>query len=458
MIVIGAGQGGYACAIRAAQLGLRTACIDERETLGGTCLNVGCIPSKALLHATYIYDAAANGTWSRFGIRAESLSFDLAAMMAQKDEIVRGLTRGIEFLFRKNKVERIQGSAAFEDAHTIMVADKRLTARHVIIATGSVPAPFRSARIDNDAGIIVDSTGALALKSVPERLIVIGGGVIGLELGSVWARLGSNVTILEYQDAILPGMDGDIRKTMQQLLQAQGMQIKTAVEVQTIEQAGRTAIVTCRQNGESKSMEADTVLVATGRRPNTAGLHLKKIGLVPDERGFIPVDHTWKTQIDGVYAIGDVTNGPMLAHRAEDEGIALAERLAGIVRDVNHAVIPAVVYTHPEVATVGETEETVRQSGRPYKVSKFPMLANSRAKANGESEGFVKLIAHEKTDIVLGAHVIASVAGTMIAQIAQAMEFGATAEDIAYTCHAHPTHGEAIKEAALGLDGSPIHI
>ncbi|MBO0661707.1 dihydrolipoyl dehydrogenase [Jiella sp. MQZ9-1] len=456
-IVIGGGPGGYACAIRAAQLGLKTACVEGRETLGGTCLNVGCIPSKALLNASHFYHAAAHGTWSSFGINAENVSLDLPTMMSQKDETVRSLTKGIEFLFKKNNVERLQGWAQFEDSHTISVAGRRHTAKSIIIATGSDPSPFRAVEINNDDGVVVDSTGALALKSVPKSLVVVGGGVIGLELGSVWGRLGADVTVLEYLPEILPGMDSDVRKTVRQLLQKQGFTIRTAVEVQTIERTNSIAKVSLKENGQLETIEADTVLIATGRRPNTSRLALETIGITVDVRGFIPVDHGAKTAIDDVYAIGDVTPGPMLAHRAEDDGIALAERLAGIPRDVNHSVIPAVVYIDPEVASVGQTEDALKMSGRSYKVSKFPMLANSRAKANRETNGFVKLIADEETDVVLGAHIISSVAGTMIAQIAQAMEFGATAEDVAYTCHAHPTHSEAIKEAALGISGSPIH-
>ncbi len=457
VIIIGGGPGGYACAVRAAQFGLKTACVEGRETLGGTCLNVGCIPSKALLNASHFYHAAAHGTWSSFGIKAESVSLDLPTMMLQKDETVRSLTKGIEFLFKKNKVELLHGWARFEDAHAISVSGKRHTAKSIIIATGSDPSPFRSVEINNDGGVVVDSTGALTLKSVPKRLIVVGGGVIGLELGSVWSRLGAEVTVLEYLDEILPGMDSDVRKTMRQLLQKQGFKIRTSVEVQTIDRADSSAKVSFKEKGKLEEIEADTVLIATGRRPNTSELGLEIVGITVDERGFIPVDRVARTAIEGVYAIGDVTAGPMLAHRAEDDGIALAERLAGILRDVNHDVIPAVVYTDPEVASVGLTEDALKLSGRSYKVSKFPMVANSRAKANRETDGFVKLIADEKTDVVLGAHIISSVAGTMIGQIAQAMEFGATAEDVAYTCHAHPTHSEAIKEAALGIGGSPIH-
>lgn len=457
VLVIGAGPGGYACAIRAAQLGLNTACVDSRETLGGTCLNVGCIPSKALLNASHHFHGAVNGTWKSFGIKAAEVSLDLPAMMAQKDETVSGLTRGIDFLFRKNKVTRLTGLAQFQSPGNVSIAGKTCTAKSVVIATGSVPSPFLSAKVDNDAGVVVDSTGALSLKAVPNRLVVVGGGVIGLELGSVWNRLGSEVTVLEYLDEILPGMDRDIRAKMRQLLQKQGLDVRTSVQVLGIRQDGSIAKVTLQAKGTTETIEADTVLIATGRRPNTTDLRLEKAGIAVDDRGFITVNKDSETSARDIYAIGDVTTGPMLAHRAEDDGVALAERLAGIARHVNHAIVPAVVYTDPEAAGVGMTEDEVKATGRAYKVSTFPMTANSRAKANRETDGFVKLIADEKTDVVLGAHIVSSVAGTMIAQMAQAMEFGATAEDIAYTCHAHPTHSEAIKEAALGIGGSPIH-
>lgn len=457
VLVIGAGPGGYACAIRAAQLGIRTACVDSRETLGGTCLNVGCIPSKALLNASHHFHGAVNGTWKSFGIKATDVSLDLPAMMAQKDETVSGLTRGIDFLFRKNKVTRLTGMAEFQSPREVSIAGKTYTAKSIVIATGSIPSPFLSAKVDNEAGIVVDSTGALSLKAVPDRLVVVGGGVIGLELGSVWSRLGAELTVLEYLDEILPGMDRDISTKMRQLLQKQGLDIRTSAQVQSIEQNGSIAKVTFQAKGATEAIEADTVLIATGRRPNTADLRLEKAGIAADDRGFITVSKDSETSAPGIYAIGDVTTGPMLAHRAEDDGVALAERLAGIARYVNHAIVPAVVYTDPEAAGVGMTEEDVKATSRAYKVSTFPMAANSRAKANRETDGFVKLIADEKTDVVLGAHIVSSVAGTMIAQMAQAMEFGATAEDIAYTCHAHPTHSEAIKEAALGIGGSPIH-
>ena len=457
VLVIGGGPGGYACAIRAAQLGLATACVDARDSLGGTCLNVGCIPSKALLTASHHYHAMARGGWSSYGIAAENVSLDLPRMMAAKDETVHGLTRGIDFLFGKHKVQRLHGRATFSGPDRVSIAGREFTARSIVIATGSDPSPFPSAEVDNAGGVVVDSTGALALKAVPGKMVVIGGGVIGLELGSVWSRLGSQVVVLEYLDEILPGMDRDVRTQMRQLLRKQGLDIRTSAQVRTVERHGASATITLETGGALETIAADTVLVATGRRPNTSGLRLEAAGIETDERGFIPVDGAAKTAVRGIYAIGDVTKGPMLAHRAEDEGIALAERLAGIPRDVNHSIVPAVVYTDPEAAGVGLTEETAKAAGRPVRVSTFPMAANGRAKANRETDGFVKIIADEKTDAILGAHIVASLAGTMIAQIAQAMEFGATAEDVAYTCHAHPTHSEAIKEAAMGIRGRPIH-
>nr|WP_298096109.1 dihydrolipoyl dehydrogenase [uncultured Shinella sp.] len=457
VLVIGGGPGGYACAIRAAQLGLATACVEGRDTLGGTCLNVGCIPSKALLTASHHFHTAAHGALSDYGIKVENVSLDLSKMMARKDATVHSLTKGIDFLFRKHKIVRIEGWAAFSGHNRVSISGRDYTAKSIVIATGSDPSPFRSVDVNNQEGIIIDSTGALALKAVPETMVVVGGGVIGLELGSVWSRLGSKVIVLEYLDDILPGMDRDIRVRVRQLVEKQGLDIRTSVQVQSIERAGDSAAITVEAEGAPETIMADTVLIATGRRPNTSKLHLDIIGIDTDDRGFIPVDGAARTAVNGIYAIGDVTNGPMLAHRAGDEGIALAERLAGIPRDVNHAIVPAVVYTDPEVASVGLTEEAAKATGRPFRVSTFPMAANGRAKVNGETDGFVKIISDEQTDVILGAHIVASLAGTMIAQIAQAMEFGATAEDVAYTCHAHPTHSEAVKEAALGIGGGAIH-
>jgi dihydrolipoamide dehydrogenase len=459
LIVIGAGPGGYVGAIRAAQLGLKTACVEGRETLGGTCLNVGCIPSKALLHGSEKYEEAANGTLARYGVKLGKVELDLAALQADKADAVKGLTGGIEFLFKKNKVDWLKGYGTFKDAHTVSVAGKDYTAKNVVIATGSSVTPLPGVDVDNDKGVIVDSTGALALAKVPQHLVVIGGGVIGLELGSVWRRLGAKVTVVEYLDALLPGMDMDVRKEAAKIFKKQGMDLKLGTKVTGASVKGKKATLTVEpaKGGAAETLEADCVLVAIGRRPNVTGLGLEAIGLELNARGQIETDHDFRTKVDGVWAIGDCIPGPMLAHKAEDEGIAVAENIAGLTGIVNHDVIPGVVYTMPEMAGVGLTEEAAKERGE-IRVGKFPMMANSRAKTNHEPEGFVKVIADAKTDRVLGVWCIASVAGTMIAQAAQAMEFGATSEDIAYTCHAHPTHSEAVKEAAMAVTGKPIHI
>ena len=459
VIFIGAGPGGYVGAIRTAQLGLKTACVEARETLGGTCLNVGCIPSKALLHGSEKFAEAANGTLARYGVKLGKVELDLSALQADKADAVKGLTGGIEFLFKKNKVDWLKGYGSFKDAHTVTVAGKDYTAKNVVIATGSSVTPLPGVEVDNDKGVIVDSTGALALGKVPEHLVVIGGGVIGLEMGSVWKRLGAKVTVVEFLDQLLPGMDGDVRKEAAKIFKKQGMELKLGTKVTSATVKGKKATLTVEpaKGGASETIEADCVLVAIGRRPHTEGLGLDKIGLELNARGQIETDHDFRTKIDGVWAIGDCIPGPMLAHKAEDEGIAVAENIAGLTGIVNHAVIPGVVYTLPEFAGVGLTEEQAREQGE-IKVGKFPMMANSRAKTNHEPDGFVKVIADAKTDKVLGVWAIASVAGTMIAQAAQAMEFGATSEDIAYTCHAHPTHSEAVKEAAMAVTGKPIHI
>ena len=460
VIFIGAGPGGYVGAIRTAQLGLKTACVESRETLGGTCLNVGCIPSKALLHGSEKYEEAANGTLARYGIKLGKVELDLAALQADKADAVKGLTGGIEFLFKKNKVDWLKGYGAFKDAHTVEVAGKAYTAKNVVIATGSSVTPLPGVEVDNDKGVIVDSTGALALSKVPQHMVVIGGGVIGLELGSVWRRLGAKVTVVEFLDALLPGMDMDLRKEAARIFKKQGMELKLGTKVTGAVVKGKKATLTLEpaRGGAAETLEADFVLVAIGRRPNVEGLGIDTIGLELNARGQIETDHDFRTKVDGVWAIGDCIPGPMLAHKAEDEGIAVAENIAGLTGIVNHAVIPGVVYTMPEFAGVGMTEEAAKEAGFEVKVGKFPMMANSRAKTNHEPEGFVKVIADAKTDKVLGAWMIASVAGTMVAQVAQAMEFGATSEDIAYTCHAHPTHSEAVKEAAMGVMGKPIHI
>lgn len=456
VLVIGAGPGGYVAAIRAAQLGLKTACAESRETLGGTCLNVGCIPSKALLHASEYFEAAAGGAMAKMGIKVTP-ELDLPAMHAQRKDAVKGLTGGIEFLFKKNKVEWLKGLATFESADTVKVGDRNVRAKNIVIATGSSVTPLPGVEIDEK--VVVSSTGALELQKVPEHLVVIGGGVIGLELGSVWRRVGARVTCVEFLDQILPGFDEDVRKEANKIFKKQGIEFKLGTKVTGVKVDGGKATITVEpaKGGAAETIEADCVLVSIGRRPNTEGLGLDKIGLQTNQRGQIETDHSFKTAVGGVWAIGDVIPGPMLAHKAEDEGIAVAENIAGLTGIVNHDVIPSVVYTMPEIAGVGLTEAQAKEHG-DIKVGKFPMLANSRAKTNHEPDGFVKVIADARTDRVLGVWCIASVAGTMIAQAAQAMEFGATSEDIAYTCHAHPTHSEALKEAAMAVTGKPIHI
>ena len=458
VLVIGAGPGGYVAAIRAAQLGLKTACAESRETLGGTCLNVGCIPSKAMLHASEYFDAAANGTMAKLGIVVEP-KLDLDTMHGQRRDAVKQLTGGIEFLFKKNKIDWKKGRASFVDAHTVKVGEDTVTAKNVIIATGSSVTPLPGIEVDNDNHVVVDSTGALELPAVPKHMVVIGAGVIGLELGSVWRRLGAQVTCIEYLDEVLPGMDGDIRKEARKIFKKQGIEFKLSTKVNGCTVNGQTATLTMEPaaGGDSETMEADCVLVSIGRRPNVDGLGLQNIGLGLNKRGQIETDHDFRTKVDGVWAIGDVIPGPMLAHKAEDEGIACAENIAGQTGIVNHDVIPSVVYTWPEIAGVGLTEEQAKEKGA-VKVGKFPMMANSRAKTNHEPDGFVKIIADAETDRVLGVWAIAVPAGTMIAEAALAMEYGATSEDIAYTCHAHPTHSEAVKEAAMGVQGKPIHI
>ena len=456
VLVIGAGPGGYVAAIRAAQLGLKTACAESRETLGGTCLNVGCIPSKAMLHASEFFDAAANGAMEKMGIKVTP-ELDLDTMHAQRLDAVKGLTGGVEFLFKKNKVTWLKGKARFKDAHSVTIGDEMVTAKNIVIATGSTVTPLPGVEIDQK--VVVDSTGALELPKVPEKMVVIGGGVIGLELGSVWRRLGAEVTVVEFLDQILPGFDADIRKESARIFKKQGIAFKTGTKVTGVEVKNGKAILTLEpaKGGDAETMEADCVLVSIGRKPNTEGLGLDAIGLEPNGRGQIETDHSFRTKVDGVWAIGDVVPGPMLAHKAEDEGIAVAENIANGTGIVNHDVIPSVVYTLPEIAGVGMTEEAAKERGE-VKVGKFPMAGNSRAKTNHEPEGFVKVIADAKSDRVLGVWIITSVAGTMIAQAAQVMEFGGTSEDIAYTCHAHPTHSEAIKEAAMAVTGKPIHM
>jgi dihydrolipoamide dehydrogenase len=459
VLVIGSGPGGYVAAIRAAQLGLKTACAEGRETLGGTCLNVGCIPSKAMLHASELYEEAHSGALRKFGINIEGATLDLDQMHAEKTKAVTELTGGIAFLFKKNKVDWLKGYATFESANSVKVGDQTITAKNIIIATGSSVTPLPGVTVDNNAKIIVDSTGALALPKVPDHLVVIGGGVIGLELGSVWKRLGAKVTVVEFLDQILPGMDEEVRAESAKLFKKQGFEFRLGTKVTgaTVANGKATLTVEPSKGGAAETIEADAVLVAIGRRPNTEGLALDKAGLAVNAKGQVDTDHDFRTSVPGIWAIGDVITGPMLAHKAEDEGLACAENIAGQTGIVNHAVIPSVVYTMPEIAGVGLTEEAAKALGE-IKVGKFPFAANSRAKTNRDTDGFVKIIADAKSDRVLGVWIISSLAGTLIAEACIAMEFGATREDIAYTCHAHPTHAEAIKEAAMAVRGKPIHI
>ncbi|MFQ3596122.1 MAG: dihydrolipoyl dehydrogenase [Sphingomonadaceae bacterium] len=458
VLVIGGGPGGYVAAIRAAQLGLRVACAEKRATLGGTCLNVGCIPSKALLHASELYDEAASGALAKFGIGIKGVELDLATMRKEKDKAVKELTGGIDFLFRKNKVTWLKGEAAFESPGRVRVGEETVTADHVVIATGSEVAfpPGLAA----DGEVVITSTEALDLKAVPRHLVVVGGGYIGLEMGSVWRRLGAKVTVVEYMPSIVPAMDADIAAEFAKILKRQGMVLKTGTKVTAIARKGKTATVSISpaEGGESETLEADCVLLAVGRRPNTDGLALAKAGVETNDRGQIPVDSRFRTNVAHIRAIGDVIPGPMLAHKAMDEGHAVAEWIAGRTGHVNPAVIPAVVYTMPEAASVGLTEAEAKARGHEVRVGSFPFLANSRAKTNRDTEGFVKIIADAATDRVLGVHILNRMAGTMIAQAAQAMEFGASSEDIALTCHAHPTHSEAVKEAAIAVRGPALHI
>ena len=467
VVVIGAGPGGYVAAIRAAQNGLKVACIEKRETLGGTCLNVGCIPSKALLHASEKYEEVAGDHLKAYGISVKGAKFDLDEMLKEKGATVEALTGGIAYLFKKNKVEWIKGYGRYVDAHTIEVeaADgtkRTVTTKNSIIATGSDVISLPGVAIDGE--VVISSTEALDLPKVPEHMVVIGGGVIGLELGSVWRRLGAKVTVVEYLDRLLPTMDGEVSKECGKIFAKQGMEILTSTKVVGVEvdnmgkKRGAIVRVEPAKGGDVKEIECDVVLMAIGRRPFLDGLGLDKVGVQLDERGRVKVNHDFSTNVPGIYAIGDAIPGPMLAHKAEDEGVACADNLAGLNGIVNHDVIPSVVYTMPEVASVGKTEEELKAEGVKYKVGKFPFMANSRAKANRDTLGFVKVLADAATDRVLGVHIVGSLAGTMIAQAAQAMEFGASSEDIALTCHAHPTHAEALKEAAMAAHGKPIHI
>ncbi|HYP62968.1 MAG TPA: dihydrolipoyl dehydrogenase [Acidocella sp.] len=457
VIVIGSGPGGYVCAIRAAQLGFKVACVEKRATLGGTCLNIGCIPSKALLQSSENYDELVHH-FKDHGINAGSISLDLARMQARKGEVVTANTKGIEFLFKKNKITWIKGEAKFTAPGAIEVAGAAYTAKHIVIATGSDSIPLKGVEVDEKR--IVTSTGALELDKVPGHLVVIGGGVIGLELGSVWRRLGAEVTVVEFLDRITPGIDNEISKAFQQILTKQGFKFKLGHKVTGATVSGEQVTLTVEPaaGGTAETITADIVLLSIGRYAYTAGLNLEAAGVATDERGRVKIDNHFATNVPGVYAIGDVVAGAMLAHKAEEEGVALAEILAGQHGHVNYAAIPSVVYTWPEVATVGQTEEELKAAGIAYKVGKFPFLANGRARAMGTTDGFVKLLAEKDTDKLLGAHIIGPDAGAVIAECVTALEFGASAEDVARTCHAHPTLSEAVKEAALAVDGRPIHI
>lgn len=455
LIVIGGGPGGYVCAIRAAQLGLKTACVEGRGALGGTCLNVGCIPSKAMLHASeMLHEAEAN--FETLGIIAKSVSVDLDKMHAHKANVIKANTQGIEFLFKKNKIDYVKGWGEIVAPGEVKVGDEVLKTKNIVIATGSEPATLPFLEIDEER--IVSSTGALDLPKVPKKLVVIGGGVIGLELGSVWSRLGSDVTVVEYLDEIVPGADGEVAKTFRRILKKQGIDFVLGAAVTGVEKLKTKLKVAykLRKDDSEATLDADIVLVATGRRPFTKGLGLEALG-VKTERGFVLTDAEWRTSVAGVYAIGDVTEGPMLAHKAEDEGMAVAEQIAKGHGHVNYAVIPGVIYTMPEVASVGLTEEALKGQNRAYKTGKFPFSANGRAKANLVADGFVKIIADAKSGRVLGAHIIGPGAGDLIHEICVGMEMGAAAADIVKTCHAHPTYSEAVREAALALGDGPIH-
>jgi dihydrolipoamide dehydrogenase len=460
LVVIGGGPGGYVCAIRAAQLGLKTACVESRGALGGTCLNVGCIPSKSLLNLSENFHKAKKD-FNQQGIEIEGIKLNIEKMMSNKNKSIQVLTKGVEFLFKKNNVTYIKGKGVLFSKNDIVVYenDKRNSykAKNIVIATGSEVASLPG--IDIDEKNIISSTGALSLKQVPKKLAIIGGGYIGLEMGSVWSRLGSKVTVFEYLEYITPGMDREISNEFKKILTKQGINFKMGSKVSSVKNMGDIVSInyTDIKNSKNEKDEFDKVLVSVGRKPYTEGLNLTKLGVKKDNKGRIEVNDKLQTSVKNIYAIGDVIKGPMLAHKAEEEGIAVAEILAGQAGHVNYDVIPGVIYTSPEVATVGKTEEQLKEENRSYKVGKFPFMANSRAKVNNETDGFVKILADSKTDKVLGVHIIGPHCGNMIAEMALAMEFGASAEDIARTCHAHPTHTEAIKEAALAVDKRPIH-
>jgi dihydrolipoamide dehydrogenase len=457
VLVIGSGPGGYVCALRAAQLGMTVACAEKRATLGGTCLNVGCIPSKALLQSSENFAEAAHA-FADHGVIVEGVRLDLARMQAHKSEVVTANVKGVEYLFNKNHVTWLKGAARVIAPGRVDVGGAEYEAKHIVLATGSESTPLPGVEIDERR--IVTSTGALELAAVPEHLVVVGAGYIGLELGSVWRRLGAKVTVVEFLDRILPGMDAEIAKSFQRVLTKQGFAFRLSTKVLAAQtNDGGVALTLQRTSGGAEeSLSADVVLVAVGRRANTAGAGLAEVGVALDERGRIAIDAHYATNVPGIYAIGDAVSGPMLAHKAEDEGVALAERLAGQAGHVNYGVIPGVVYTWPEVASVGETEEGLKAAGTAYTVGKFPFTANGRARAMGATDGFVKILADKASDRILGAHILGPDAGTLIAELAIAMEFGASPDDVARTCHAHPTLSEAVKEAALAAEGRALHI
>jgi dihydrolipoamide dehydrogenase len=464
VIVIGSGPGGYVCAIKAAQLGMKVAVVEKRATYGGTCLNIGCIPSKALLHASEVFHHAAHGM-ADLGVEVGAPTLNLSKMMAHKDATVKSNVEGVAFLFKKNKIDGIQGTGKILGAGKVEVTNDAgevqvLETKNIVIATGSDVAGIPGVAVEIDEKVIVSSTGGIALEKVPAKMIVVGGGVIGLELGSVWSRLGAKVTVVEYLDTILGGMDGEVSKQFQRILAKQGIEFNLGAKVTGVEKSGEGAKVTFEpvKGGEAQTLDADVVLVATGRKPYTAGLGLEESGVALDNRGRVEIDGHYRTNVAGIYAIGDVVKGPMLAHKAEDEGVALAEILAGQHGHVNYDVIPGVVYTQPEVASVGKTEEELKAAGVAYKVGKFPFTANGRARAMQAMDGFVKVLADKDTDRVLGVHIIGLGAGEMIHEAAVLMEFGGSSEDLGRTCHAHPTMSEAVKEAALATFFKPLHM
>tara|TARA_R110000787_G_scaffold16622_33_gene51092 strand:- start:2616 stop:4037 length:1422 start_codon:yes stop_codon:yes gene_type:complete len=466
VVIIGGGPGGYVCAIKAAQLGLKTACVEMRGALGGTCLNVGCIPSKALLHSSHLYESAQH-EFAEHGIEVGSPKVDLDKMLARKDKVVVDLTSGIEFLFKKNKVDYFKGRGSIESATSVRVEkvkgldgseDKTLSTKNIVIATGSESTPLKG--VDVDEKQIVSSTGALSLKKVPKKLAVIGAGVIGLEMGSVWRRLGAEVTVIEFLDRILPGMDGELAKQSQRILGKQGINFKLGTKVTGAKKTKTAVTLTMEpvKGGDAEEFKADVVLVAIGRRPYTEGLGLEKVGVKLDDRGRVAVDEYFQTEVEGIFAIGDAIVGPMLAHKAEEDGVAIAEMLAGEAGHVDYDKVPGVVYTTPEIASVGKTEEALKEAGIDYAVGKFPFSANSRARAVSDTAGFVKILTDKKTDTVLGVHIVGPLAGDLIAEAVMALEFGASAEDIARISHAHPQMGESVKEAAMAAwTGKAIH-